>query len=144
MILMPAALAAAVFGQSPADLEAVSLLMAVIPGDLHAGGQVHLDRHAGHGACPVGVRRSIRKPSRGARRRSRRLLWIGAVAALAAAAYFGYPLVETVMTTVSTQGSGIKIAIGRSLGEARRRGSSVLKCESAGFHGIWPGCLPEL
>ena len=53
-ILMPAPLAAAASGKRPSDLEAVSVLMAVIPGDLHAGGQVHLDRHAGHGACPVG------------------------------------------------------------------------------------------
>ena len=54
-ILMPAPLAAAAFGQGPADLEAVSVLVAFIPGDLHAGGQVHLDRHAGHGVCPVGA-----------------------------------------------------------------------------------------
>ena len=42
-ILMPAALTAAAFGQGPADLEAVSVLVAFIPGDLHAGGQVDLD-----------------------------------------------------------------------------------------------------
>jgi hypothetical protein len=54
---MPAPLTAAAFGQGPADFEAVSVLMALIPGDLHAGGQVHVDRHAYHGACPVGAER---------------------------------------------------------------------------------------
>ena len=54
-ILMPAAFAAATLGQGPADLKAVALLMALIRGDLHAGGQVHLDGHAGQGVCPVGA-----------------------------------------------------------------------------------------
>src|SRR3954451_22241805 len=62
VILLPAASAATVFGQRPADLEAMSVLMAVIRGNLHAGGQVHLDRHAGHGACPIGARGSIWRP----------------------------------------------------------------------------------
>jgi hypothetical protein len=52
---MSAPLAAAAFGQGPADLEAVAVVMALIPGDLHARGQVYLDHHAGHGACPVGA-----------------------------------------------------------------------------------------
>src|SRR4051794_20744306 len=47
-VLMPAPLTAAAFGQGPADFEAVAVLMALIPGDLHAGGQVHVDRHACH------------------------------------------------------------------------------------------------
>ena len=54
-IFLSAPLATAAFGQGPADLKAVSVLRAVIPGDLHAGGQVNLDRHAGHGARPVGA-----------------------------------------------------------------------------------------
>src|SRR3954451_2376441 len=63
VILLPAAFATAAFGQRPADLEAVSVLMAVIPGDLHAGGQVDLDRNVGHGSCPAGARGSTRRPS---------------------------------------------------------------------------------
>jgi hypothetical protein len=55
VIIMSAPLATAAFGQGPTDFEAVSLLVTLIPGDLHAGGQVHFDRHAGHGVCPVGV-----------------------------------------------------------------------------------------
>jgi hypothetical protein len=39
-ILRPAPLAAAAFGPGPADLEAVSLVRALLPGDLHARGQV--------------------------------------------------------------------------------------------------------
>jgi hypothetical protein len=62
-ILMAAPIAAAASGQGPADLEAVSILVAFIPGDLHTGGQVDLDHHAGHGACPIGARRLIRMPS---------------------------------------------------------------------------------
>src|SRR3954454_811511 len=54
-VLMSAALTAAAFGQGPTDLEAMSVLVAFIPGDLHAGGQVQLDGHAGHGVGPVGV-----------------------------------------------------------------------------------------
>ena len=54
-VLMPAALTAAAFGQGPTDLEAMSVLVAFIPGDLDAGGQIHLDSHAGHGVCPVGA-----------------------------------------------------------------------------------------
>src|SRR5512147_1385499 len=56
-ILVPAPLAAAAFGQGPTDLEAVSILVAFIPGDLHAGRQVHFDRHVGHDVCPVGAER---------------------------------------------------------------------------------------
>src|SRR2546421_4294134 len=52
---MSAPLAAAAFGKGPADLEAVSIPMALISGDLHTWGQVHLDRHAGHGVCPAGA-----------------------------------------------------------------------------------------
>jgi hypothetical protein len=51
-VVMPAAFAAAALGQRPADLEAVAVLMAFLPGDLHAGGQVHLDGHVGHSAGP--------------------------------------------------------------------------------------------
>src|SRR5512135_1426756 len=56
-ILMPAPLTATAFGQGPADLEAVAVLVALIPGDLHARGQVHFDRHVGHDVCPVGAER---------------------------------------------------------------------------------------
>ena len=56
-ILMPAPLTATAFGQGPADLEAVSVLVAFLPGDLHARGQVHFDRHVGHDVCPVGAER---------------------------------------------------------------------------------------
>src|SRR5512147_837633 len=41
VILMAAPLATAAFGQGPADLEAVTVLVAFVAGDLHAGGQVH-------------------------------------------------------------------------------------------------------
>src|SRR5512135_1672853 len=51
-ILMAAAFAAAAFGEGPADLEAVAILVAFVPGDLHTGGQVDLDRDAGHGISP--------------------------------------------------------------------------------------------
>src|SRR5262249_54451246 len=54
-ILVPAPLAEAAFGQGPADLEAVPILVALIAGDLHTRGQVHLDRHAGHGVGPAGA-----------------------------------------------------------------------------------------
>src|SRR5512142_2107469 len=40
----------------------MSLLVTLIPGDLHIGGQVHFDRHAGHGACPAGAEELIRIP----------------------------------------------------------------------------------
>src|SRR5512135_3178151 len=55
VILMPAPFTTAAFGHGPADLETVSVLVAVIPGDLHAGRQVHVNRHAGHGVCPAGA-----------------------------------------------------------------------------------------
>ena len=60
---MPATLAETAIGQRPADLEAVSVLMAFIPGDHHTGRQVDLDRHTGHGACPVRWRGAVRGSS---------------------------------------------------------------------------------
>src|SRR5512135_3504639 len=62
-ILMPTTFATAALGQGPADLEAVSLLVAFIAGNLHTWGQVHLDRNVGHGSCPGGRRVVIRMPS---------------------------------------------------------------------------------